>query len=229
MLRHGKGWSRPPLLFRGQRTEDREQRTAVLVFLFSVFCPLFSRVSAMEGCCLADKSTRLILEALGRAAAEPGGVALLASKSEPGLFPATPLAKSAAERCKDEGWLHVVRRETKGKGVREICTLTETGLQHLLHQSSPRQVLEDFVRVLEARQEEVAQLAESAHQMQQSLQAMQTAVEQVLPRLREKCDPLSENGSTHGATMNGSAALLAPPPPAATSATDALIADLKSK
>ena len=76
---------------------------------------------------MADKSGRLIRDALSRAAVEPEGCALLASKSEAGLFPPTGIAKSAAERCKADGYLHVVRTENKGKSAREICVLTEKG------------------------------------------------------------------------------------------------------
>ena len=68
---------------------------------------------------MADKSTRLIIDALCRAAADPAGSPLVAGKSESGLFPATALARTAAERCKAEGLLQVVRSENKGKGTRE--------------------------------------------------------------------------------------------------------------
>jgi hypothetical protein len=146
---------------------------------------------------LADKSTRLILEALGRAAAEPAGVALLATKTEPGLFPPSATARSAAERCKDEGWLRVIQSEAKGRAVREVCVLTDKGLHHWLHQSSPRQVLEDFVRVLEARQADVNELVDSARRMQQSLEGVRTAIEEVLPRLQ---DTSTTNGSANGQT-----------------------------
>jgi hypothetical protein len=134
---------------------------------------------------LADKSTRLILEALGRAAAAPAGLPLHAGKSEPGLFPPTTLARAAADRCKDAGWLHVVRSETKGKLVREICALTDEGRRHLVRSANPRQVLEDFVRILEARQAEVTELTDNARAMRQSLAGMQAAIEQLLPRLSD--------------------------------------------
>jgi hypothetical protein len=90
---------------------------------------------------LADKSTQLILEALGRAAAEPDGVPLHGGKSSPGLFPNSPLGKQAAGRCKDAGWLRVVRTIPRGKTVQEVCALTEKGLAYLASQASPKQVL----------------------------------------------------------------------------------------
>ena len=172
---------------------------------------------------MADKSIRLIRDALSRAAAEPDGLALLASKSDPGLFPPTAFARAAAERCKDEGYLNVVRTEAKGKVARDICVLTDKGRHFLVRQSNPREVLEDFVRVLESRRAEVDSLRDSVAKMQQSLQSMQSAVEALLPRLAEAHGPIA-----NGVHMNGSATLLAPPPSAAM-ATDVLIAEVKSK
>jgi hypothetical protein len=175
---------------------------------------------------LADKSSRLIRDALSRAATEPDGLALLANKSEPGLFPPTSLAKTAALRCKEEGFLQIVRTESKGKVSREICVLTDKGRQYLLHQSDPREVLEDLVRVLESRHAEVEALAESVHGVQRSLEGIRAAVEQVLPQLAPAAQAV--NGATqHGVHMNGNAAVHSPP--SALTASDDLIAEVKEK
>lgn len=168
---------------------------------------------------MADKSTQLILDALTRAAAEPHGLPLYANKSDTGLFPATAIAKTAADRAKADGLIKVVETEAKGKGVREVCVLTDRGMQFLTRQASPRQVLEDFVRVLEDRQSAVADLARSVSQMAAGLVAIRSAVEQVLPRL-------TTHPAINGAPMNGQ---LAPPRPAVTAASDALIADVKAR
>lgn len=168
---------------------------------------------------MADKSTRLILDALSRAAAEPAGLALHAQKSEPGLFPATTAAKVAADRAKADGLLQVVETEAKGRAVREVCVLTDKGRQYLTHQASPRQVLEDFVRVLEDRQAAVAELSVAAARMAAGLESIRTTVEQVLPRLT---DPHSSNGTP----MN---AIFIPARPSAPAASDALIADVKAR
>src|SRR6478735_637943 len=74
---------------------------------------------------LADKSTQLIVDALTRAAAEPAGLSLYAQKSEPGLFPATTVAKVAADRAKADGLLQVVQSDVRGKATREVCVLTD--------------------------------------------------------------------------------------------------------
>jgi hypothetical protein len=189
---------------------------------------LFSS-GTMGGFRLADRSTRLIRDALCRAAAEPDGAALIASKSEPGLFPSTATAKAAAERCKEEGYVRVVRTESKGKLIREICAITEKGRHYLVRNSSPREVLEDFVRALEGRQADVQRLADAVMKMQQGLQGMQSVVAEILPRLSEP-NSESQNGSNYASTnMNGRAVLLAPPPPSASTATETLIAEVKAK
>lgn len=127
---------------------------------------------------MADLSHQLLLAALTRAAAEPGGLSLYAQKGESGLFPATSKAKPLAERAKTEGLLRVVDFDNKNKG-REVCVLTEKGMQFLVRQANPKQVVEDFVRVLEDRQEEVTRMADS-------LSAIRETLKHVLPRLTEK-------------------------------------------
>jgi hypothetical protein len=168
---------------------------------------------------LADKSTRLILDALARAACEPAGLSLYAQKSEPGLFPSTTAARIAADRAKADGLLQVVQSEAKGRAVREVCVLTDRGRQFLAHQASPRQVLEDFVRVLEDRQAAVAELSAAATRMAAGLEAIRATVEQVLPRL-------NDHHQSNGSPMN---AIFIPARPSAPAASDALIADVKAR
>jgi hypothetical protein len=130
---------------------------------------------------LANKSTRLIFDALTRALAEPAGLPLFSARSAPGLFPLTATARQAAQRCKDDGLLRVLALETHGKQPREICAITDKGRDWLLAQSSPRQVLEDFVRVLEERQKQVAELHAATRNLAASLESLQTTVKQILP------------------------------------------------
>jgi hypothetical protein len=133
---------------------------------------------------LADKSTQLVLAALGRAAADPTGVPLFGSKAQPGLFAGTAVGKQAARHCLDEGYLRVLRTEPRGKTTQEVCTISDRGLAYLLGQVSPRQVLEDFLRVLEARRNQVADLVAAARQMHASLDALTASAEQVLQQVR---------------------------------------------
>jgi hypothetical protein len=152
-------------------------------------------VSSHGGLALLDKSTHLILEALGRAAADPAGLPLHGGKTAPGLFAATATGKQAAQRCKDEGLLCVVHTEARGKTTREVCAITEKGLAYLLGQVSPKQVLEEFVHALKSRQWQADQLLDIARQMQVSLDALKTAAEKVLQQVHKPGATASPNGN----------------------------------
>jgi hypothetical protein len=156
---------------------------------------------------VADKSTRMILAALSRAAASPEGAPLFAARGGPGLFPAAPAGRQAAQRCKDEGWLRVLPAESevsapvpaaagetavlvrkKTKTTTETCLLTDKGLAWLLGQTSPREVLEDFVRALEARQAQAADLLAGLRRMQAGFDALKAGAETVLERMSRRGD-----------------------------------------
>ena len=130
---------------------------------------------------MANKSTRLMLDALARAAAEPAGVPLYSAKNAPGLFPTTSAARQVAQRCRDDGYLNVVAGEANGKPAREVAVLTEKGLHWLMTQTSPRQVLEDFVRVLEERRGQVAHLIATTQNLSAGLHALASAVDRLRP------------------------------------------------
>lgn len=152
---------------------------------------------------MADKSSPLVLSALSRAAAEPDGLPLHGGKSSPGLFPVTAAGKQAALRCLADGYLRPVSVPVptfpapvsayagaasgpgeapprRGKTVPVAHVLTDKGLTHLLSRLSPREVLEDFVRVLEARQSQTCELLDVARQMQAGIEALKASAEKVL-------------------------------------------------
>lgn len=124
---------------------------------------------------MTDNAT-LLVEALGRAVRVPAGLPLHGSKKTPGLFASSTTARQAARLCKDQGLLHVVRTETQGTKVHEVCALTEKGLTYLLAQADPRQVLEDLLRTLDE------QLA-CARQSQEDFLSLKTTIEKVLQQL----------------------------------------------
>ena len=134
---------------------------------------------------LADSSTQIVLEGLTRAVADPGGMPLFGTKAARGLFSSTASARRAALRCKEEGLLRVIRSESRGKAVQEVCALTDKGLAYLLAQVSPKKVLEDLVRVLEARQNETGELLMTARHMQAGLDALKATAEKVLQHVHK--------------------------------------------
>jgi hypothetical protein len=143
---------------------------------------------------VADRSSQLVLSALSRAAAEDG-LPLYASKSSSGLFPSTALGRQAAQRCCDEGYLQATAAAAPtGRSSTPLCTLTQRGRDFLLSQVSPRQVLEDIVRVLEAREAQVGQLQGQVRQLQSSLESLRAGIAPVLEQVRQAEAPRNLNG-----------------------------------
>lgn len=170
---------------------------------------------------MADKLTQQIIDALSKAAADPGGLPLFASKADPGLFPSSAAAKPAAQKCLADGLVRVSRTETKGKAARDLYVLTDAGWEYLMAGVNPRQVLEDFVRVLEARRGEVGELLDTARHMADSLQGLKDAVARVLPRVTAGRirEPLAASRravdsreAASGSRLNGAVAVLDAPP-----------------
>ena len=161
---------------------------------------------------MADKLTQQIVEALTRAAAEPAGLPLFSTKSEAGLFANS--AKAAAQKCLSDRLIEVVRTEAKGKSPREFYAPNEAGWEFLLGAVNPKQVLEDFVRVLEERQGEVCELLATARRMADSLQGLKDAVARVLPQVLMNRVPSgpAEDSRFGVSRCNGTTALLAAPP-----------------
>jgi len=169
---------------------------------------------------VADKITQLITDALTRAAAHPDGLALFGNRSDVGLFPNT--AKQAAQKCLTDGLVRAIGIDPKGKTPRDLFALTEPGWEFLLAQVNPKEVLEDFVRVLEERRGEVGELLDTARRMADSLQGLKDAVARVLPTVSAvrvvQPDPAPTNSEVDGrgmalpARLNESAVLLDAPP-----------------
>ena len=130
---------------------------------------------------MADKASQLVLRALATAAAEGGDLPLHSTRGVTGLFPSSPPGKQAALRCCEEGLLSPAS-DTCSSDMPRV-RLTEKGLNYLLAQVSPRQVLEDFVRALEARESQLAQLLGTARQIQNCLQTLRGHVESTLARI----------------------------------------------
>jgi hypothetical protein len=146
---------------------------------------------------VADKPSTLIPGALSRAAAAPDGLPLF-GKAGVALFPSNQIGKLAAQRCRDEGWLDVsspppepptleggvaVAVRKKSKTTQETAFITESGLEWLLAQTSPRPVLEDIVRVLEARRGQAAEALEAARRLQVGFDALRAVAEKALDRV----------------------------------------------
>ena len=154
---------------------------------------------------MADKSSQLVLSALSRTFANPAGLPLHSGKATPGLFPNTAAGKQAAQRCLQDGFLRSAAPDSdsdpagyeptagglatttskKAKATPELYRITEKGTAWLLSQASPREVIEDFVRVLEARQTQMGDLLILVRQMQTSFEQLRANAEKVLQYVRQ--------------------------------------------
>jgi hypothetical protein len=150
---------------------------------------------------MADKSNQLLLDALNRAMAEPGGLPLFGGRKTAGLFTASALARKAAQFCKDEGLVRSLRTETRGRTTQEICAITEKGLAFLLDQASPKQALASLVHALEARGAQLSDLTDSVHRTQTAIETLKEVAAKVLQQLHERpapalpCDKTMSNGN----------------------------------
>ncbi len=126
----------------------------------------------LGGAILADKLGKLITDALRRAATERAGLPLMEARREPGLFPATAAGRSAAERAGSEGLFDRVEGE--------LWSITDAGLTRLLEENSPQQVLEDCVRAIETRQDQLERIRATVSRTHASLDGLRTTVERAL-------------------------------------------------
>lgn len=131
---------------------------------------------------MADRSHQMILTALSQSLAQGEAVPLHSSRTRAGLFPSNTAGKQAAQKSQQEGW---IAESSEG------CCITEKGMRYLLAQVSPRQVLEDLVRALEARHEEIARLVQTANRMQASLEGLRANAERVLTHIETPPTPSS--------------------------------------
>ena len=121
---------------------------------------------------MADKLTPLLLSALARAATAPAGTPLTGPRAT-GLFPNTAAAKPAMTKAVADGLLTPVAADR--------YAATPAGLDFLARQGDPKQVLDDFVRVLESRETEVAGLVSTAGRLADELRGLKAVVGRLAP------------------------------------------------
>jgi hypothetical protein len=152
---------------------------------------------------VADKFTPLILDAITLAASAPAGTPLYATKTGQGLFANSTAGKAAARKALDEGLLQVSRSEMVGKILTELVTATDRGLSWLVQAQSPKKVLEDFVRVLEARETQVNELLTQTQALRATLDGVKATVSQLLPQITSERLPAPDTRPPEHASRNG--------------------------
>jgi hypothetical protein len=138
-----------------------------------------------------------MLVGLSRAAAATG-LPLHGNRTTEGLFPMSAAGKQAAQKCCDAGYLAVVPTEPAAGGatpeggtatlVRKktapaLYTVTDAGLEFLLARVSPKAVLEDFLRALQARQGELGELCQLTRQTLAATEALHACVAKAIEQV----------------------------------------------
>ena len=102
----------------------------------------------------ADKTTQTLIDALKQGMAEPGEHRLYKSGKLAGLFPGRTGAhiETAGQALRD-GFLEVVRTETKGKNTAEWVRLTQKGVDFLLSHESPARAMDELREALQMTKE----------------------------------------------------------------------------
>jgi hypothetical protein len=143
----------------------------------------------------------IVLEALQQALAAAADVRLYKSGKLEGLFPGRAgVNGDAAALALREGWLEIVRTETKGKTTIEWVRLTPRGVEHLHEQQSPVKALHELRETLRQNQDAIPawladmrsglkalddRLTAEAEQWTHRLDALTRRVEDVLRRIEE--------------------------------------------
>lgn len=140
-----------------------------------------------------DKTTESLLEALRQALAESCEQPITRAGNRPGLFAGkTGAHAEAAARAKREGFLEVVRTETKGKAVIEWARITPAGVIFLHDHESPLRTLNDLQELLQTNQQGLpVWLAE----MQYALQQLSARLSQDAERWTQQLEALSQRVS----------------------------------
>ncbi|MFQ3594152.1 MAG: hypothetical protein SNJ82_13315 [Gemmataceae bacterium] len=130
---------------------------------------------------MGEKLQQLVLSALSRAATQPGMQPLHSQRGVVGLFPAGQGGKQAAQHSCQQGYLN------------EAGTLQPMGLAYLLRERPPRQLLEDFVRAIEAREQQLHELGQQVCTLLTSHEAMREHLMRVLASFEMPLDSYCEN------------------------------------
>src|SRR5262245_10752249 len=99
------------------------------------------------------KAIAQLSASLRLAASHPDGLPVFCRKAIPGVFPNTSACRLLAQRASASGWLAPTLDDpTRVK-------ITPLGLAELMELANPRQVLEDCVRAIESRENQLTAVA----------------------------------------------------------------------
>lgn len=139
---------------------------------------------------MADKTTETLIAALRQVLAETGEQRLYRSGKVAGLFAGrTGPPADAATRALEEGFLEVIRTETKGKATTDWVRITPRGVEFLAEHESPVRVLEELRDVLKLTREGVPLWVT---EMQQELRNISSRLTENVQKLNERLETLNQ-------------------------------------
>jgi hypothetical protein len=126
-----------------------------------------------------EKATEILVQALKEAMARTEEQPLYKSGKQPGLFASrTGMNAEAADIALRDGFLEIVRTESRGKTEVEWVRITPRGVQFVYQHESPKAVLEELVGVLRPGREALPRwLEEMRAQFQAFLHRAETLLE----------------------------------------------------
>lgn len=149
----------------------------------------------LSGTAVPATTDRVLLDGLRRALAAPAGLPLQGAKAGAALFGASAASRAAAQRCRSEGLVSVLRTESRGPQKREICALSERGLSFLVIELGPADAVRDLSSAISAYSAEVGALSSAAARLQTTLNGLRRAVETTLVRLAPADARLAADGN----------------------------------
>jgi hypothetical protein len=115
----------------------------------------------------------LVNAGLGRAAASPRGLVLVASRG--GMFPASASGRQAARLAQEHGLVRPLTDEMSGKESTRLWTVSEMGLAHWLKQTDPRLAVEALTDAVAGCCQELTELGKRADACQEHLARLSRA------------------------------------------------------
>jgi len=125
---------------------------------------------------LADKTQKLVAEALRKSVTCRAGMPLFANRGQAGMFPATPAGRAAADRARADRLVEPVGDDQ--------WVASPQGLDQLLVEADPHKLFEDCVRAIEARQDQLEDVRATVNRLHANLDGLRATVERLLPALK---------------------------------------------
>jgi len=149
----------------------------------------------------ADKTSQDVIQALKQAMAERGEHRLYKTGKLAGLFPGRTAAHiEAAGQALRDGFLEVVRTETKGKTPLEWVKITQKGVDFLLSHESPVRAMDELREALQITKEGLpGWLAQIRGGFQEQADRLVEEVKAVLGRLDSLSNRIGEALKRHEA------------------------------